>query len=105
MDHSRHDRDLDELIAEITIDCHDDDEQLTAFKDAFDDADLPCPANIVGQEIEILTAGISDNRRELIATCRRDGRTYQVALLDIDLNPADPTTSSLLAAYRRWHGT
>jgi hypothetical protein len=51
----------------------------------------------------VLHIGQANHHRELVATCRREGRTYQVALLDIDLN-ADPATSRLLAAYRRWIG-
>jgi hypothetical protein len=98
------DPDLDELITEITIDCHDEDEQLQAFENAFEeDARFPCPGTVVGEDVEILSAATNTNRRELIATCRRNGRSYQVALLDADLN-ADPTTSRLLAAYRRWNG-
>jgi hypothetical protein len=106
MSPARHpDSDLDDLIAEITVDCHDEDEQLQGFENAFDeDADFPCPATIVGQHVEIQSVAINSNRRELIATCRRDDRTYQVALLDIDLN-TNPATSRLLAAYRRWNGT
>ena len=102
---SRHqDPDLDDLIAEITVDCHDEDEQLQGFENAFDeDANFPCTGTVVGQHVEILRAATRGNRRELIATCRRDGRTYHVALLDIDVN-ADPATTRLLAAYRRWTG-
>ncbi len=100
----RADPDLDDLITEITVDCHDEDEQLQAFENALDeDARFPCPAAVVGQDVEVLSAATNASRRELIATCRRNGRTYHVALLDIDLN-ADPTTSRLLAAYRRWNG-
>ncbi len=45
----RQDPDLDDLIGEITIDCYDDDEQLTAFENAFDeDATFPCPGRVVG---------------------------------------------------------
>lgn len=37
------DADLDGLIEEITVDCSDEDEQLTGFEGAFDeDADFPC---------------------------------------------------------------
>lgn len=98
------DPDLDDLITELTIDCHDEDEQLQAFENAFDeDAHFPCPGTIVGQEVEVLSVGTRDSRRELIATCRRDRRTYEIALLDIELN-ADPITSRLVAAYRRWIG-
>jgi hypothetical protein len=105
MSSTRHaDPDLDDLITEITIDCHDEDEQLQAFENAFDeDAHFPCPGTIVGEHIEILSTATNTNRRELIATCRRNGSTYQVALLDVGLN-ADPATSRLLAAYRRWNG-
>jgi hypothetical protein len=37
----------------------------------------------------------------LIATCERHSRRYEIALLDVDLD-ADPQTSRLVAAYRRW---
>jgi hypothetical protein len=51
----RADPHLDELIAEITIDCHDEDEQLQAFENAFDeDARFPCPGTVVGQDVEVL---------------------------------------------------
>lgn len=40
---------LDILIAEITADAHDEDEQLIGFENAFDeDANLPCPGTIIG---------------------------------------------------------
>jgi len=96
----RQDTDLDDLIAEITIDCYDEDEQLQGFENAFDeDATLPCPGTVVGEQVDVLHIGQADNRRELVATCRRDGRTHQVALLDVHLH-ADPATARLLAAYR-----
>lgn len=43
----------------------------------------------------------ADDRPELIATCTRAGRTYDIALLDVTIN-ADANTSRLIAAYRRW---
>ena len=96
------DRDLDALIEEITVDAYDDDdEQLQGFANAFDeDADFPCPGNVVGEEVEVLSVSVENHRRELVATCERGGR-YDIALLDGDLR-ADPTTSQLIAAYRRW---
>lgn len=41
------------------------------------------------------------HRSELTATCTRAGHTYDIALLDINIH-ADPKTSRLIAAYRRW---
>jgi hypothetical protein len=98
------DPELDSLIDEITVDCHDEYEQLTGFEAAFDeDGNFPCPGTIAGEEVEILHVGQGNSRRELIATCQRAGRQYDIALLDIDIH-ADPPTSRLLAAYRRWLG-
>jgi hypothetical protein len=94
---------LDSLIEEITVDCYDEDEQLTAFENAFYDANFPCPGTVVGEHVEVLSVSMSGSRRELIATCQRAGRRHEVALLDITTD-GDPTTSRLLAAYRRWLG-
>jgi hypothetical protein len=52
----------------------------------------------------VLSVSRGDNRHELIATCQRHDRHYEIALLDVDLD-ADPQTSLLIAAYRRWIGT
>lgn len=96
--------DLDSLIDEITVDAYDEDEQLMGFQNAFDeDANFPCPGTVVGEEVEVLSVSVGDHRRELVATCKRGNRNYDVALLDIALH-ADPATSRLLAAYRRWLG-
>ena len=95
---------LDRLIDEITVDAYDEDEQLTGFENAFDeDATFPCPGTVVGEEVEVLSVAVGDHRRELIATCKRGGRRYDVALLDVDLR-ADLATSRLVAAYKRWLG-
>jgi hypothetical protein len=103
---SRHaEAELDELIDEITVDAHDEDEQLMGFEAAFDeDATFPCPGTVVGEEVEVLCVTRGDNRHELIATCQRNGKRYNIALLDITID-GDPATSRLLAAYRRWNGT
>ncbi|MGO9977569.1 MAG: calcium-binding protein [Solirubrobacteraceae bacterium] len=100
----RADPDLDALIDEITVDCYDEDEQLTAFEAAFDeDATFPCRATILGEEVQVLHVDQGNGRRELIATCQRAGCRYEIALLDIDVH-ADPATTRLIAAYRRWLG-
>ena len=101
---SQTDLELDNLIAEITIDCYDEDEALSAFENAFDDdAPFPIPATVVGEDIEVLSIDTRNGRRELIATCQRAGQHHQIALLDINVHPDHPA-SRLLAAYRRWLG-
>ncbi len=101
---SQTDPQLDSLIAEITIDCYDEDEALSAFENAFDEqASFPIPAAVIGEDIKVLSVGTSKGRRELIATCQRAGHRHHIALLDINIQPDHPT-SRLLAAYRRWLG-
>jgi hypothetical protein len=98
------DPELDQLIEEITIDCYDENEQLMGFENAFDEqASFPCPGTVIGEDVQILRVGRGDGRHELIATCQRAGKRYELALLDIDIN-ADPTTTRLLSAYRSWIG-
>ena len=97
------DDDLDSLIEEITVDCYNEDEQLAAFENAFYDANFPCPGTVIGEDVEVLSVSMSNRRQELIATCQRDERRHELALLDVTLQ-ADPTTLRLLAAYRRWVG-
>ncbi len=93
---------LDSLIWEITVDCNDEDEVLMGFEGAFDEeANFPCPGAVVGEPVEVLSVSTGDARRGLIGTCQRNGRRYDIALLDIDID-ADPATSRLIAAYRRW---
>jgi hypothetical protein len=95
--------DLDELIAEVTVDAHDEDEQLMGFANAFDEVELPQPGSVIGEDVEVLSIGTANARAELIATCRRAGRTYDVALLDVNIDTTDTDTSRLIAAYRRWN--
>jgi hypothetical protein len=101
----RRNSELDSLIADITVDCYNDDEQLTAFEAAFDnDATLPCAGRAIGEEVRLISVGMADGRRELMATFEHKGSRYQMALLDIELNE-DPTTKTLVAAYRRWNSS
>jgi hypothetical protein len=106
MSPARHaDPELDALVDEITVDCHDEYEQLTGFENAFDeDANFPCSATVVGETVEVLSVAADDDRCELIATCQRNGKPYEIALLDLTID-GYPATSRLLAAYRRWRGT
>jgi hypothetical protein len=99
------DPELDSLIEEITVDAHDEDEQLMGFEAASDEhVSFPCTGTVRGEEVQVLSVTRANNRHEIIATCQRNGRRYEIALKEIDLNP-HPHTSSLIAAYQRWIGT
>lgn len=98
---------LDALIQEVTVDAYGEDEQLWAFRQAFeDDGRFPFPALVVGTAVDVTAVDYEgDERRGLIALCWRDRKTHLISLLDIE--PAGPlplATARLLAAYRRWWG-
>jgi hypothetical protein len=74
----RADPDLDSLIEEITVDCYNADEQLTAFENAFYDASFACPGTVVGEDVEVLSVSpvsASRRRRSLVARSSPRSRT------------------------------
>lgn len=96
--------DLDDLIAEITMDANGEGEGLSGFEVAFDDeVRFPLSGTVIGGDVEVLSVGVADGRRELIATCERAGRQYRIALVDVDLTE-HAAAMRLIAAYRRWLG-
>jgi len=97
------DGELDSLITDITVDCYDDGEALTGFECAFDEeVRFPIGGVVIGEEVSVRSVAQANGRRELIATCVHGGRTFAVAMLDVEIH--DPAAARLVAAYRRWLG-
>ena len=98
--------DLDDLIEEITVDANGEDEQLWAFRQAFeDDFGVPCDATVIGEPVQVVKFDYDgNNRRGLTATCRRaDGTKHVVAASDVAI-PLSVQGGRHLAAYRKWMG-
>lgn len=98
--------DLDQLVKEITVDAYGDDEQLQAFRQAFEDnVVVPCDGFVIGEPVSVIQFDYDGNeRRGLTARCRReDGAEYVVAALDV-VFPSGPKGARYLAAYRKWLG-
>jgi hypothetical protein len=95
---------LDRLVEEITIDAYGDDEQLWAFRQAFqDDAALPADGFVIGEPVSVIAIDYDGNeRRGLTARCRReDGSEYLIGVSDVVL-PQTSAGARYIAAYRRW---
>ena len=97
---------MDELIDEITTDANGEDEQLWAFRQAFEDnVSVPCEATVIGEPVKVMKFDYDgNNRRGLTAMCRgADGTNYVAAASDLVI-PLSASGGRYLAAYRKWMG-
>ena len=97
---------LDRLIEEIIIDAYGDNEQLWAFRQAFEnDVTLPADGFVIGEPVSVVKIDYEGNeRRGLTAKCRReDGSEYVVAATDV-VFPEGSGGALHVAAYRKWLG-
>ena len=97
---------LDELIEEITVDAYGDDEQLWAFRQAFEDeVSLPADGFVIGEPVAVVEIDYDGNdRRGLTAKCRRaDGSEHLVGAADV-VFPEKSSGARYVAAYRKWLG-
>ena len=94
---------LAKLIDEITVDAFGVGEELSAFLQVFqDEVAFPVGATVLDMAVEV--AGIDwegDERRGLVARCRRRGAGGTVSLADVHFEP-DSIVGWLHAAYRSW---
>jgi len=98
---------IDELIDEVLVDAYGEDEQLWSFRQAFEDnARLPFAGQVVGVGVEVLEVDYhGDERRGLVARCRRAGGEHTVSLIDVSpVGPLTLSTRELIDTYRRWSG-
>jgi hypothetical protein len=99
-------KELDELIEQITVDAYGEDEQLWAFRQAFEDeANLPADGFVLGEPVSVIKIDYDGNeRRGLTATCKKeDGSKHVVSLTDVAFGEATQD-ARYLAAYRKWAG-
>lgn len=97
---------IDRLIEEITLDANGEDEQIWAFRQAFEDAvSVPFDALVIGEPVSVIGFDYDGNeRRGLTARCRRtDGSRHAIAAWEIEC-PVQAQAWRYLAAYRRWMG-
>jgi hypothetical protein len=97
---------LDRLIEEIIVDAYDDDEQLWAFRQAFEDnVVLPAEAFVVGEPVTVVTIDYDGNeRRGLTARCQREEGVEQVIATCDLIFPEGSVGARYVAAYRKWLG-
>lgn len=97
--------DLDELIEHITVDAYGN-EGYWSFLQAFEDhIQHPVPASVAVAAVTVTAVDFDgDERRGLVAIVEREGRTWTVSLIDLDIDEDQVQLSRLTNAYRRWLG-
>jgi len=100
------DAETEKLLEEILVDAYGEDEQLWAFRQVIEDeVSLPAEATVIGEAMSVTKIDYDGNpHRGLRATCRKpDGKTYEVALADVEF-PDACLAAPYLKAYRQWLG-
>ena len=96
--------DLDVLIAEATVDCYGDDEQLTGLFTMIDEClVVPFDTTVLGVPVTVRKVELTVDGR-IVARCVRDGVEQRLSLLDLPLPDPPPHGVEWVEAYRRWAG-
>jgi hypothetical protein len=93
---------LDELIEEATVDCHDEEEQMNGFFSIMEEnLVLPFMTPILGVDASVASIEMDESGR-IKAVCERDGQQQRIDLVDLPLPSPPPSGVEWIAAYRRW---
>lgn len=96
-------KELDDLIAEIVVDCYDEDERMTAFCETFgDEIPVPFETHFLGMPIEVIAIG-TGTAPGVVATCRRGEHIGDVDLTSLTFSDSS-VAAWLQAAYLGYLG-
>jgi hypothetical protein len=95
---------LNALIEQATVDCYDEDEQLTGLYTMIEDnLGLPFQTSVLGVSVTVAKVHLTDNH-QIMAICQRDGLRQAIPILDLPLPAPAPRGAEWIEAYRRWLG-
>jgi hypothetical protein len=95
---------LDALIEEATVDCYNDEEQITGLFTMLDEhLTRPFDTDMLGMTVTVTKVDLTVNH-EIVATCRRPGHKQAIPILDLPLPTPPPNGAEWIDAYRRWRG-
>lgn len=94
---------LDELIAQATVDCYNEDEELTGFATMIgDNLAVPFETAVLGVTVTVKKIDYTDSG--IVAICARGKHQQAIPILDLPLPDPPPQGTEWIAAYRRWAG-
>jgi hypothetical protein len=92
---------LNALVSEATVDCHDEEEQLMGlFNMIEENLALPFHTSILGAPV--MVKSVEEREDRIVAICTRGGKHQAVSLLDLPLPSPPPLGAEWIEAYRHW---
>jgi hypothetical protein len=93
---------IDALIEEATVDCYNDEEQITGLFTMIDEhLALPFDTEVLGMTVTVTKIDLTINH-EIVAISRRDTHKQTIPILDLPLPTPPPDGAEWIDAYRRW---
>ena len=95
---------LDVLIEEATVDCYNEEEQITGLFTMLEEhLVLPFETSVLGMTVTVTRVDLTVSD-QIIALCRRDGVKQAIPILDLPIPAPAPDGAEWIEAYRRWLG-
>jgi hypothetical protein len=92
---------LDALVEEATVDCYNDDEQLTGLYTMIEDnLALPFTTQVLDVEVTVRRVDLVGDR--IVAICHRGRQRQPIDILDLPLPDPLPDGAEWIDAYRHW---
>jgi hypothetical protein len=89
------------MIEDATVDCHDEEEQLTGFANMLEEnLEVPFATTLLG--ITVTVTGVTHPSHGLVADCVRGRHKQAIHVLDLPLPEPPPKGAEWIAAYRHW---
>ena len=94
---------LDALIAQATVDCYNEDEELAGFAAMIED-NLAVPFETTVLGVTVTVRKISQTGSGIVAICVHGKHRQAIPILDLPLPDLPTQGVEWIAAYRRWAG-
>ncbi|MEV8523586.1 hypothetical protein AB0451_05390 [Streptomyces sp. NPDC052000] len=96
------DAELDELVAQATVDAYDDQEQLDGlYLMIADHLAVPFGTTVLGVEVTVKKVDLIAGS-QIVAVCTRGRHRQAIGILDLPLPDPAPEGSEWIEAYRHW---
>jgi hypothetical protein len=92
---------LDALIDEATVDCYNEDEELTGFAVMLED-NLALPFETMVLGVTVTVNEIRQTESGIVAICVRGKHRQAIPIPDLPLPDPPPQGAEWVAAYRHW---